>query len=455
MNARALATEAAVLIVATLWAYAGVAVVVAQLGEGQAVSIGAVLAVVVLAHALGRALPRFDVGETAFRFAGAALSIMLLYLILRVEIAGNVYVWDLAWFFDLLSDGGNTVEGRSGDVATVLLLATAWVFGVARGSRQLTFEGFAGEVTLGLIVVLFAALFADAADAPGIVAWLPVPYLGVALLALAFVYFSNVGMERSRPFAGAWALWVCGSLLVLGAIAVPTALIDLEALAFFGEGLGLVGKGIGLLLLAVMLPPLIGFAWILEWLANSVLQIDAEPFTPEMPTVDDLVDEENEDEDPASWTKVVGYILRFGLVAIAVTLALLLLWFAFRRYGKRDEDEVDLREEVEAGGGGIGSMLSGTLDRLRGRFAGGPRGRDPIGRLYIAMLESAAVEGLPRPAAATPLEFAPQLDAHFHSTLPTSISTTFASARYSGRLAPEDDVERLNNEWQEMQRPDD
>ncbi len=455
MNARAVATEFVVLVVATLWAYAGVAVVVAQLGEGQAVSFGAVVAVVVLAHALGRTLPRFDIGETAFRAVGIATSVVLLYLILRVEIAGNVYVWDLAWFYDLLSDAGNTLEGHSGDVATVLLLAIAWVFGVARGSGQLTFEGFAGEVTLGLVVVLFAALFADAADAPGIVAWLPVPYLGVALLALAFVYFSNVGMERSRPFAGAWALWVCGPLLVLGAIAVPTALIDLEALAFFGEGLRLVGKVIGLLLLAVMLPPLIGLVWLLEFFASSVLQIDAEPITPEMPTVEGLVDEENEDEDAASWTKVVGYILRFGVVAIAVTLALMLLWFAFRRYGKRAEDDVDLREEVEAGGGGIGSMLSGTLDRLRGRFAAGQRGRDPIGRLYIAMLESAAVEGLARPAAATPLEFAPQLDAHFHSTLPTSISTTFASARYSGRLTPEDDVERLKTEWQEMQRPDD
>ena len=83
MNVRALATEVAVVIVATLWAYAGVAVVVAQLGDGQAVSFGAVLAVVVLAHALGRALPRFDVGETAFRFVGSVVSIALLSLVLR------------------------------------------------------------------------------------------------------------------------------------------------------------------------------------------------------------------------------------------------------------------------------------------------------------------------------------------------------------------------------------
>ena len=207
-------------------------------------------------------------------------------------------------------------------------------------------------------------------------------------------------------------------------------------------------------MLAVMLPPLIAFAWVLEQALSVAME--GEPFTPDIPITDDFFDELLEEErDPASWTKAVGYVLRIGLVAIAVTLVLMLLWFAFHRYGKRDEDDVDSREEVEADGGGLGSLLSSTLDRLRGRFAGGMRGRDPIGRLYISMLEHAAADGLARPAAATPLEFAPQLDMHFHSTLPTSISSTFASVRYSGRLAPEDEVERLSAEWKEMQWRDD
>jgi hypothetical protein len=100
-------------------------------------------------------------------------------------------------------------------------------------------------------------------------------------------------------------------------------------------------------------------------------------------------------------------------------------------------------------------MFSGTLDRLRDRFAGGVRGRDAIGKLYVTMLESAAEQGLARPVAATPHEFAPQLDAHFHSQLPSSISSTYASVRYGGRDAAEDEVARLDSQWREMQRPDD
>ena len=42
MSPRTLAMEVAVLGAVVIWVYAGVAVVVAQLGEGQAISIGAV-----------------------------------------------------------------------------------------------------------------------------------------------------------------------------------------------------------------------------------------------------------------------------------------------------------------------------------------------------------------------------------------------------------------------------
>ena len=451
MNLRVLGTEAAVLLARVVWVYAGVAVVVAQLGEGQAISILAVIAVVVVAHTLARLLPRIEIGEQALRFWGALISLAIFFLVLRLEIAGDPYLWELGWLGDLFTDLGAALEGHSGTVAEVILLAIAWVFGVARGSRPRTFEGLAGEVSAGLAVVLFAALFADAADAPAAVSWLPVPYLAAALVALAAVHFSAVRIDRGRPFAGIWWLGVVGSLVVIGAIALPTALIDLEALGFIGEGLALVGKGIGIALVFALLPPLIGLVWIAENLLNFTF--DAEPFTPEMPTVDELIERQEEDgEDSASWTKVIGYILRIGLVALVVALVMALLWFAFQRITKDEEDEVDLREGVDAGtGGGFGSLLEDALGRLRGRFAGGGiQGRDAIGRLYFAMLRGAEAQGLLRPAAATPLEFAPRLVTHYASELPTAISDAYAAARYSGRQPRQGEVEELSSQWAEL-----
>ncbi len=450
MNLRVLGTEAAVLLARVIWVYAGVAVVVAQLGEGQAVSIWAVVEVVVLAYTVARLLPRFDIGEQALRSWGALISLAIFVLILRLEIAGDPYVWELGWLADLIADQDLALEGHSGTVAEVILLAMAWVFGVAQGSRPRTFEGLAGEVSAGLAVVLFAALFADAAGAPAAVSWLSVPYLAAALVALAAVHFSAVKIERGRPFAGMWWLGVVGSLVVIGAIALPTALIDLDALAFIGEGLGLVGKGVGIVLVFTLLTPLIGLVWVAEQLLNFTF--DAEPFTPEFPTTDELIEQQEEDnEDAAPWTKVVGYILRFGLVALVVALVMALLWFAFQRITKNEEDDVDLREDVDAGtGGGFGSLLEDVLGRLRGRFAGGVQSRDAIGRLYFAMLRGAEAQGLPRPAAATPFEFAPSLVTHYASELPAAISDAYAAARYGGRQPRPGEVEELNSRWAEL-----
>ncbi len=337
----------------------------------------------------------------------------------------------------------------------MVLLGVAWIYGVARGSQARTFESVAADGSVGLIVVLFAALFAGSADAPAIVAWLPVPYMAVALLALALVYMMNVGMDRARPFAGAWGLWVVGSVLVIAAIALPTALIDLEALAFIGTGIGLIGKGIGLVLLAVMLPPLIGFAWLIEQLLS--FGMGGEAFTPDVPTTEELNELlDDEDKERPSWTTVLGYILRFGMVALALALAFALLWLAFQRLSKNDEDDVDSREEVGADGlgGGLGSLLASTLGRLRDRFSGGLRGGDAVGRLYMSMLRLAEDQGLPRPAAATPAEFAPNLDAHFASSVPSAISLSYATARYGGRPAPGDEVDRLTIQWREVERPE-
>ncbi len=449
MNVRQLGTEGAGLLARSIWVYAGVAVVVAQLGEGQAVSVLAVAAVVVLSHTVGRLLPRFDIGEQALRSWGALISLAIFFVVLRLEIAGNPYLWELGWLGGLFTDLGATLEGHSGTVAELLLLAMAWVFGVAQGSRQRTFEGLASEVSLGLAVVIFAALFADLAGAPAVVRWLPIPYLGAALVALAAVHFSTVRIDSGRPFAGIWWLGVVGSLVVLGAIALPTALIDLGALGFIGEGLRLIAKGIGFALVLTVLPVLVGLVWIAENLLN--FSLDAEPFTPEATSTDDLIEQLEEDGETATWAKVFGYILRIGLVALVVALVMALLWFAFKRITRSDEDDVDLREEVDADmGGGIGSLLGDALGRLRDRFAGRAQGRDGIGRLYFSMLRGAEAQGVARPPAATPLEFAPSLATHYASELPTTISNAYAAARYGGHQPRPGEVEDLDSRWTEL-----
>jgi len=447
---RRLAVDASVIAMTSVWAYALIAVVVAQLGDGQSTSFLAVFAAVLLAHLLARGLAHLDVEQTAMRAIGLSASAVLLYAILRVEIAGDIYLWDLAWLADLITDMGGTVEGHSGDVALFLLLSAVWGYCVARASRPITFERVGGEVGIGLALVLISALFAEEAGAPDAVRWLPAPYLAIALTALAVVHMSDVSMDRARPFAQAWALWVGGSLLAIAAVAIPTTLIDYEVLAFIGDGFALIGKGIGIALVFIFLTPLVGLVWVVEQLFSFLpFEIEGDPITPEEP--DNLEEFTEEKDETADWQRVFGWVMRIGVVGAAVAFAVMLLWFAFRRLSSDDEDEVDAREGVAIEeGGGVAALFGNALGRLRGRFGRGAAGRDAIGRLYMKMLARAEAQGLARPPSATPLEFAPQLNAHFVSQVPGEVSATYSEARYGGRRLPKENVDALDRRWSEL-----
>ena len=141
------------------------------------------------------------------------------------------------------------------------------------------------------------------------------------------------------------------------------------------------------------------------------------------------------------------YGWNIGTPQLVIAAALAVLWFAFQRLAPWRREGVEVPDEVDPMEGGhtgdLRTIPSGALGRLRLRPAGWPRGRDTIGRLYLSMLHRAAGEGLPRPLAATPLEFALRLEEHFGSPTPGSISRAFAEARYGRRPPPREETERL------------
>ena len=453
MNGRALAAEVATLTAEALWVFGGVAFLVAALGEGVSPSLGAAAAVVFLSYGLVRLLQQLDLGEETLRLWGAGLSIALLYLILRVDLVGEPYLWELGWLRDLVSEPGRTLEGHSGIVIAAALLGAAWARGVLRGTRPLSFDDVLAGVGLGLLVVLVAAALGPAAGAPGALRWLPLLYLMAGLTALALAHLRSVEVDTRRSFLRAWTLWMGGALGAIGGIALLASFLDPPSLAAVGDALRLAGRGVGVALVFVLSPFIYGLGWAMERLVGWLVT-DSEPFVPEV--ADNSLPEEEGDEEgePARWTRVLGYVVRSGAVVLVIAVALVILWFVFRRYTRRSEDETDVREEVahEAGGGlGLLSLFSGALDRLRGR-GGGLRGRDDLGRLYLSVLSRAEDQGLPRAPSTTPLEFAPRLDEHFGSPLPGTISRTYVEARYGRRPPRPEEVDSLRFSWEELGR---
>ena len=467
MNGRTLAGEFAALAAEALWVFAGTALIVAVVGNGATVSFAAAAAAVLLSYGLARLLRRIDFDEEATRLWGAAVSIGLLYLILRINIGGDPYLWELGWVGDLLREPGRTLEGGAGDVATVVLLAAAWVRGVMRGSRDLTFEGILADVSLGLLVVLGAAAFAPSADAPGAIRWLPVPYLVAGFLALALAHLQSVEADSRRPFLGAWTLWTGGFLGAIAGLALLASFFDpasLEAVAdglaleAVGDGLALAGKGLVVAIILVLSPFILALGWVMEGLGSWLGSGDEFILDPE--DMSGLAEQLEENErEPAPWARVLARVFRSGLVVLAIVGALTALWLVFRRLARRrEEEEAEVREDVAPGGGSplgdLRALLSGALGRLRGLAAGEPRGRDAIGRLYLTVLRRAAAEGLPRPPSATPLEFAVRLEEHFGSPVPGAISEAFAKARYARRRLPPNEMAELQARWRQVARGD-
>lgn len=453
MNGRALAAETASLTAGGLWVYAGAALVVATVGDGASLSPAAVAAVIVLSYGLTRLLRQLDLEQGTLRLWGAGLSIALLYLILRIDIAGEPYLWRLGWIGDLLSDPGKTLEGRGSAAAEVIVLAAAWGWGITQGGRLFTLESALRNVSLGLIVVVVVSAMAPSADAPNALRWLPLPYLAAGLLTLALAHFLSVELDRHRPFLYQWALWMGGMLGAMGGIALLASYIDLPPLSPVGEALQLALRGVVLGIAVIVAPLILGFAWVLEivfaWLASDDL------FVPEEVDTSQLMEEVEQNKGgPPRWAFFLGVVLRGGAIALGFVLALTLLWFLFRRFFRRSEDEAEVREEVtaEAGDllGDLRSLFTGALGRLRGRGAGGLRGYDAIGRLYLSMLSRAEAGGLLRSPATTPSEFAPRLDAHFGSDVPGEISQAYAEARYGDRLRPEQQIDELRSRWDEL-----
>ena len=448
MNGRALATEITALAAATLWVYGGVSLAVAVADDGASVSFGAVVAVVSLSYGLARLLQRIDMTERATRVVGVGLSVVLLYVILRIDIAGEPYLWKMGWLVDLLSDPARTLDGHGGEIAEVALLGAAWAWSVARGARDLTPENVLDEVSLGILVVLLAVAFAPATDAPGALLWLPVPYMVTVLLTLALLHLSSVE-TGNRPFLGVWALWTGGSLSIIAGLAVLATLFDPPSLSAAGHALVWAFEGLVLLVGYVVAPFIIAAGWVTErlidWLVSGGNGTRDTIGTGQPPGP--LPVQEGE---PARWVEVLGYVLRSGLIVLVIAVALAVLWFAFQRLAPWRREGGEVREEVDAMEGGhagdLRTILSGALGRLRP--AGWPRGRDAIGRLYLSMLRRAAGEGLPRPPAATPLEFALRLEEHFGSPTPGSISRAFAEARYGRRPPPREEIERLRARWE-------
>jgi hypothetical protein len=131
---------------------------------------------------------------------------------------------------------------------------------------------------------------------------------------------------------------------------------------------------------------------------------------------------------------------------------MIVLWFAFRRFVRRPKkdgrDRYDDIEPESSLAADIGAMLGAFGRRFRRERA--PQSAVAIRRLYGEMLEDAAARGVARPPSATPLAFAPAIEAQYASPLPAEITRAFIESRYGERPVDRSRVDELRAQWRNL-----
>ncbi len=429
--------------------FAAAAVFVQIFGaQREGPSVIAVAAVVLGAAALGYFTEARDEGARRAVIAATTLSVVVLLVIAQSEYAAAP--WDLTWLRSLPTPGEPVSDHARAVIAGIIALTLLWVWGVAIGARADDAGSALTTVLSGLAAVALAAVISPAVRGPDLFAALALAYLPLALLLLA----AHQVTDPDRPVreavqqSGRWLAAMIALTLALAAIAAaidprslgalePTGPRLLDALAPLRGPLSAVGEVIARFLLAPIFAVIASIFHIFPSLSQHKM-----PPQPQQapPTVVE------HPHDSPMWQVIAGRILAGAAIALVVASGPALIWLALRRLRRKKRVPAETHEGIESAPD-PGGVLAGLLRRLRLPYRQGATSI-AVRRLYYEMLADAAAAGVERRPSATPLQFAPRLDAHYGSDAPSAISSAFTRSRYGREEFDEPFVRDLRQSWQ-------
>jgi hypothetical protein len=434
----------------TLWVYALVAFLVALSSEGDRPTPVGAAAVVFISFSISRLLQHSDLPLNLMRFWGVLVSVLIFYVIVRIDFFGDWRLWDFSWADAVANDTREALRNQAAAVVGIPLLWLVWMRGILKGQQHIDFESVATSFALGVVIVAFVEVFANAVNAPGSVGAIAVPYVAVGLLAIGTTQAAR-GDEQGQPFTTTWFGIIAAFVAVLAVIGLLFALTDFTPIS---NAMGYVARpisyGIGLALYYTLWP----IFKVLEVLMRVVSEIFQAGFgqatkdlIPGDPSPTPTPDETTTHELPG-W---FAWVLRIGLgvpIFVAILAATALLFTKFRKRDAEDEVKESTYEEGRLGQD-LSGMLSGLFGGLR-RHHADVAALDPARRLYFEVVQAGVGRDVIRGPSETPLELAPRLDNAFGGRTPSRITSLFQDVRYGGADPPVSDVEALRADWDEL-----
>jgi hypothetical protein len=385
---------------------AAIAILATLIAEGLTIGVFATLigsgigwwgfAGIVLA---GYYLPRFVGGfnfqdRRAYAATGVA-GLLLIYLVLRIEIAGDVAFWNFSWVADFMRDGSDTLERGGRGLLGAVLLLVAWARGTIRGSDDMEMEWVARSLAIPFGIVIAAVILGAPTDRAGDVGRTAAGFFGVAVVALAASQLALSGTTIGELRAGGiTAVLLAGTVVVAGV-----------GFLVFGVLAGIVGPVVGPVIMAVLervltillTPP----AWLLSQIFQRLFSVTNFPDIAEAPQrLTDGSPSEPGEQSILERGGIFGLRILALLTFIGIVAGFVMLYLRLKR---RALNQRALDGESGTAGSALGD-LRGLLRSFIPHRGGGEhlRGESDATRLYIEVLERQSARVTREPTAIPP-----------------------------------------------------
>jgi hypothetical protein len=383
---------------------------------------------------LVRFLLHFDTGKPALIGTASALSVVTLLALLNLQYNLSGGPLSLHWFH-LLTDNPDAFLSRNWPVGWgVIMVSFAWFRAVTVAQRELTYQAALASYSVGLVMVVTVLLLGQGSRAEVALDAAALPYFMLGLLTLSLVHLSRAEYNQGDFLRGPWLLTLAGTVGTLTVISAAIGLFPIDLLNTLLAPVGnLVLRLLDVVILIIALPIGLLVSWLINLFTGGRGLQFPQSSQPASDTAEELRKRAAEGGPPEFLVIVAKTIFIMALFSGVAYL----VWRFFRRLYRPLRSDEETRESL-SGEGGLGDDLGALLSGLLGRFRRPAGEQEPllpdailmVRRLYVRTLRRAEAAGTPRPAAATPGEFAPALAETLATPAALRLSDGFAAARY-------------------------
>jgi hypothetical protein len=403
---------------------------------------GALVALAAAAAALAWGLQAARVTSGPARAISLAAGLALILVLVHAGAYPRAPLLSAGWLADY---GGALLDPGGGRWLLTAVLAALWWRATRSATERHAVDSVRRAAAVGLAALALLAVVAHLTVPVDLGRVLAVGTVGVLVaLALAQLDEASLGVEGAGAAVGGhWPWLVLAALglvgLLVGLLTLGVSLLRPEPLLAVFAPLGILVRDLALAIFGLLFDLVYGLiAGLLQAIMRLwelVLGRSVEPFEllPEEPAL-------GGPEAVAGSPDWLRWLIRLGLLGLLV-LGLGWLLSGFRRYNERP----DVPQPVERSSGlSFGRLWADALGLVKaaaaaavaaGRGTARPRG---VRALYARVLAQAAALGRPRPAAATPYEHRPAVEAALPGAeqAVARLTEAYVAARYGDREPP-------------------